>query len=169
GGQWSAQGPLLAIQFFERRGVPCVAFLPRERMAGVSPRDGCNTAFQEARAKGAISEIPRREKADLFILKYAIESKVHVVTNKNLITHSASNEALAFLGQTKQDLREYLSHYHVCYTFVRNDFKPDPETPFIRMLLNQAPTGSRVTHAEAKGRGPTKPPAPPPPPPRPPV
>ncbi|CAN0355461.1 unnamed protein product [Ectocarpus sp. 12 AP-2014] len=168
-GQWSVQGPLLAIQFFERRGVPCVAFLPRERMAGVSPRDGCNTAFQEARAKGAISEIPRGEKADLFILKYAIESKVHVVTNKKLSAHAASNEALAFLGQTKQDLREYLSHYHVCYTFVRNDFKPDPETPFIRMRLYQAPTGSRVTHAQAKGEGPTKPPAPPPPPPRPPV
>ncbi|CBJ31505.1 expressed unknown protein [Ectocarpus siliculosus] len=93
-GQWSAQGPLLAIQFFEQRGVPCVAFLPRERMAGVSPRDGCNTAFQEARAKGAISEIPRGEKGDLFILKYAIESKVHVVTNKRLSTHAASNETL---------------------------------------------------------------------------
>ncbi|CAB1113498.1 unnamed protein product [Ectocarpus sp. CCAP 1310/34] len=168
-GQWSAQGALLAIQFFERRGVPCVAFLPRERMAGVSPRDGCNTAFQEARAKGAINEIPRGEKADLSILKYAIESKVHVVTNKKLSTHATSNEALAFLGQTKQDLREYLSHYHVCYTFVRNDFKPNPETPFIRMLLNQAPAGSRVTHAKGKGGGPTKPPAPPPPPPRSPV
>ncbi|CAM9481011.1 unnamed protein product [Ectocarpus sp. 4 AP-2014] len=168
-GQWSAQGPLLAIQFFERRGVPCVAFLPRERMAGVSPQDGCNTALQEARAKGAISVNPRGEKADLSILKYAIESKVHVVTNKQLSTHAASNDALAFLGQTKQDLREYLSHYHVCYTFVRNDFEPDPETPFIRMLLNQAPAGSRVTHAKAKGGGPTKPPAPPPPPLPPPV
>lgn len=29
----------------------------------------CNTAFQEARAKRAICEIPRGEKADLFILK----------------------------------------------------------------------------------------------------
>ncbi|CAM9915237.1 unnamed protein product, partial [Ectocarpus fasciculatus] len=39
-GSWSARGPLLAIQFFEQRGVPCVAFLPRESMASVTPRDG---------------------------------------------------------------------------------------------------------------------------------
>lgn len=39
----------------------------------------------------------------------------------------------AALGQTKAELRAYLSRYHVCYTFARDEFVPDPEAPLMRV------------------------------------
>ncbi|CAB1113504.1 unnamed protein product [Ectocarpus sp. CCAP 1310/34] len=45
--RWSALQPLLAIQFFKEWGVPCVAFLPRERVCSVTLQDGGSpTSFE---------------------------------------------------------------------------------------------------------------------------
>lgn len=54
----------------------------------------------------------------------------HVVLPSLLCSPRTSAAAL---GQTKEELRAYLSHYHVCYTFAGDEFVPDPEAPLIRV------------------------------------
>ncbi|CAM9427131.1 unnamed protein product [Ectocarpus sp. 6 AP-2014] len=151
--RWSALQPLLAIQqFFKERGVPCVAFLPRERVYGVTPQDDFYTAFHEARSRRAISEIPQGANASLFILKHAIENNAYVVTNAQLSGHIASPATLASLGQTKNELHSYLSRSHVRYTFAGDDFTPDPEAPLIKMFAKQASGANQTNSNTTRGR-----------------
>lgn len=73
---------------------------------------------------------------------------------RSLSPHSSA----AALGQTKAELRAYLSRYHVCYTFARDDFVPDPEAPLMRvshdsMMYLYTQTAAAVATATAQRDG----------------
>eukprot|EP00903_Cladosiphon_okamuranus_P007968 g7690.t2 len=149
-GRWRAEGPLLAIKYFEDRGVETVAFIPRQRLHSVDPQDDVYHEFQEARARGVISLVPAGGNDDLYFLKYAIDRNAPVVSNDRFRDHAANEETLAALGKSRAGLLDYLSEHQVSYTFARDEFVPNPEAKVIKELTRYASDQRVATGAPSR-------------------
>ncbi|CAN0153502.1 unnamed protein product [Ectocarpus sp. 8 AP-2014] len=149
--RWSFRGPSAAIQFFKRRGIPCVIFVPNWRMSTLTPNDECYPEFEEALRGGEICRVPAKKKDDLFILRYAIGKKAYVVSNDQFRDHARSSQTLAALGLNAAELQAFLAQHQVCYTFARAEFIPDPEANLIRMITQQEAEKRREMEAMSLG------------------
>ena len=153
GASFSARGVALAVGWFAVRGFAhVVAFLPQhhllERPAGAAADRGGGGAWMQTeewamlddlRRRGFVAATPSTEDDDTYIITFAarIRGDAVIVSNDHYRQHP---RGAAVSDAERAALGEWLRDHRVGFTFVRDDFIPNPAHTLINhVALRQQP------------------------------
>jgi hypothetical protein len=113
---FSPKGIAIAVDFFRKRGYRCVVFLPDYRRKRAD--------LPTVSASDALVFVPAGEYDDTFALGYAVGHDAILVTNDLLQDHL--DQFYPDEGEAREALRKWLGSHRCSFTFVGDEFLPNP-------------------------------------------
>ena len=124
--QFVTRGLQIVLDYYFRKGVPAVALLPRHY---VDMRPGNSRTADDIplllslEVIGRVCFVPAGTHDDFFILKYAMQKNIDIISNDRFEKEITGQETPEQADRLKNFLRQHL----IPFMFVHDDFIPNPD------------------------------------------
>lgn len=130
GGSFRIEGIGIALNYYLSRDINAVAVVSDSRVLEISEegKQGRNAHDKERLRrliqKGLLSITPSQTKREHFMLKFAIGQKADVISNESFrsVVEAQSSKS------EQRRLKVFLANHRIPFTFIREDFIPNPQS-----------------------------------------
>lgn len=138
-----SRGVEITLDYYATNGVPAIALLPRNKVDNrrFLGRGATNTLvaddpglLMKLSNQGRVFFTPAGAHDDYFLLTYAMRKEADIISNDRFMKELDLQET----AQDVRTLRSFLDSHLIPYTFVADDFVPNPKPSQLGRALHQS-------------------------------
>jgi len=138
--EFSTEGLDIVLKYWNSRGHDAIAFLPEhyvKRKPGQGPTVTLTEYMPKAKnlplimsliEKGKVVLTPPQDYDDSYVIEYGMKHDACIVTNDRYWDHVEKSIALG--KKAKKETLKWIREHLISFTFVRDDFLPNPDFKF---------------------------------------